>query len=437
MYKTGSSQQELLDLLEELSALTGLDRVPKVRQPFHVDAQITPQGTLSWAVDTDPGKFTSAGAEMKKGSGYGSLMEAISGLNHEEPVDERIVVLALAKADGARNYDGSIHTVWYVLDPCTAGMDAPVVKDGNASFSYPVLDLDLTEPEYKSCAVSKVAFYDEFSGTVYPVQECAYQSVSSALSAYSAFKPLCNPLLAAMILAERLSAVDGLRFLYRKRSDLVKPLISLVKRRYEPVSQYEVLKKALYVLQSQAVAKVGNWTVTDEMTKVTFQIPGLNAMWIPEIELRISDISGLAISASASVHMGHGRILVHKNSGGHEACVSRDIESLFGGLLDGIAGFEETWDTISGMDVVFSRDMLEKHIRILGKRRSARLVLPADGVYNAGELVYEVVDATHASLNDRWSDELGMANREFFLDIAGQAVQSAGMAAQAIVPAAV
>lgn len=435
MYKTGNDQQELLDLLEELSELTGLDRVPKVRQPFHVNAQITPSGGLAWSIDTDPGKFTSAGAEMKKGSGYGSLMDAISGLNFQEPAEERIVVLALAKADAARNYDGTIHTTWYVLDPCTAGMDAPVLTDGKAAFSFPTMDLDLTEPEYKSCAVSKVAFYDEFSGTVYPVQECAYQSVSSSLGAYSVFRPLCSPLLTAMVLAERLAAVNGLRFLYRKRSDLVKPLISLVKRRYEPVSQYGVLKKALRVLQSQAVAKVGNWTVTDEMTKVTFLIPGLNAMWTPEVELRISDISGLAISASASVHMGHGRILLRKNSAGHDA--SGHIEALFVGLLDEVAAFERTWDSVCGMDVAFSHAMLEKHIRILGKRRSARLTLPADGVYNAGELVYEVVDATHASLNDRWSDELGKANRDFFLDVTGQAAQFSSSAAQAPVPAAV
>ena len=51
------------------------------------------------------------------------MCEALKQLNEEGKADEQITVLALADVDPARNYDNTINTVWYVIDPCSVGMD--------------------------------------------------------------------------------------------------------------------------------------------------------------------------------------------------------------------------------------------------------------------------------------------------------------------------
>ena len=52
MYKNGSNKNELLGLLESMSELTGLDRVVRSNQKFHIDAEIRGRD-LYWAMDVD------------------------------------------------------------------------------------------------------------------------------------------------------------------------------------------------------------------------------------------------------------------------------------------------------------------------------------------------------------------------------------------------
>ena len=184
MFKKGTKKKELMTLLKDMSELTGLDRVVHTGQKLHIDAELSGRGRdLLWAIDADSNGYSSANILSSKGKGYPALMKCLKRLDEEAVADEKIVVLALAQASEAKNYDGTINTIWYCVDPCAAGMeDADAVIDsteGVARIEYPLVSLQLTEAEYKPCAASKLAFYDEFREILYPIQECAYQTYSS------------------------------------------------------------------------------------------------------------------------------------------------------------------------------------------------------------------------------------------------------------------
>ena len=217
MFKKGTKKKELMTLLKDMSELTGLDRVVHTGQKLHIDAELSGRGRdLLWAIDADSNGYSSANILSSKGKGYPALMKCLKRLDEEAVADEKIVVLALAQASEAKNYDGTINTIWYCVDPCAAGMeDADAVIDsteGVARIEYPLVSLQLTEAEYKPCAASKLAFYDEFREILYPIQECAYQSVGSLLDCACVFKYKSNaPIMAATFLADRLAGTKDIR----------------------------------------------------------------------------------------------------------------------------------------------------------------------------------------------------------------------------------
>lgn len=426
MYKNGSNKNELLGLLESMSELTGLDRVVRSNQKFHIDAEIRGRD-LYWAMDVDDyADYNSTNIQTTKGKGYPTLCEALKQLNEEGKADEQITVLALADVDPARNYDNTINTVWYVIDPCSVGMDDADheldLETGYARIELPILQLKLTEAEYKCCG-SRLAFYDEFSDILYPIQECAYSSIGALLDCACVFKYHSNtPITAATFLAERLAGTNNIRFLYRERTERVRPLISIVGRNYILYSQYEFVKEACEIVQQHCISHVESWSVTDELTKATIVIDGMNALWHPEIELQVSDTVGSSMAISAFIKMGKGRILLKRNTAYKWPSFKKNggVSALFEGVFESISNFENSFESVSHDTVLFDASALAPYLKILGKKRFYNLNLPETGRYNFADLLYRVVDATHFDLNPRWSLELVRENAKFFEMLSGK-----------------
>ena len=420
MYQTGKDRESLLALLESLSELTGIDRTVRSGQKFSIDAEIIDHG-MKWQLEADPKGYSSSGIETARGKGYPSLIKTLKGINVEAKADERIVIIALVEVCEARNYDGRFHTIWCLIDPCEVGFDE---KDhcvdretGTVSYTYKILELDLSESEYKCCCASKLAFYNEFTRVLYPIQECAYSSISRMLDCACVFKYMDSPVVSASFLAQRLAGCRRtIRFVYRKRSERVRPLISIVGGAYTQLSQYEFVKDATDTIQSKWVAKIESWSVSDELTKVVYSIEGLSSVWKPQIEVQVSDTVGHSLAVSAYISMGHGRLLLKRNSASHWDSFenNRRVKKLFSGMDRAITEFANRWNTVSGETVNFGGDMLSKYEKILGKKRFAKLTFPKPGQHLLGELVYQVVDRTYTQLNPRWEKELEVQNMQFF-----------------------
>ena len=414
-----------MTLLKDMSELTGLDRVVHTGQKLHIDAEISGRGRdLLWAIDADSNGYSSANILSNKGKGYPALMKCLKRLDEEAVADEKIVVLALAQASEAKNFDGTISTIWYCVDPCAAGMeDADAVIDsteGVAHIEYPIVSLQLTEAEYKPCAASKLAFYDEFREILYPIQECAYQSVGSLLDCACVFKYKSNaPIMAATFLADRLAGTKDIRFLYRKRTENVRPLISIVGKNYAMFPQHKFVTDALTIVNKNAISTIGYWSVTDELTRVNIEISGYNALWHPEIELQVSDTVGKSMAVTAYIRMGHGKILLKRNTAYHwESFTNKGgVKTLFEGIFESITSFANAYEQCYTEVIYFKQDMISHYEKIIGKKRFMRTDIPADGYYNFHQVLFAIVNNTYYELNPRWALELSRENYTFFSNL--------------------
>lgn len=422
MYKKGTKKKELMTLLKDMSELTGLDRVVHTGQKLHIDAEISGRGRdLLWAIDADSNSYSSANILSNKGKGYPALMKCLKRLDEEAVADEKIVVLALAQASEAKNFDGTISTIWYCVDPCAAGMeDADAVIDsteGVAHIEYPIVSLQLTEAEYKPCAASKLAFYDEFREILYPIQECAYQSVGSLLDCACVFKYKSNaPIMAATFLADRLAGTKDIRFLYRKRTENVRPLISIVGKNYAMFPQHKFVSDALTIVNKNAISTIGYWSVTDELTRVNIEISGYNALWHPEIELQVSDTVGKSMAVTAYIRMGHGKILLKRNTAYHwESFTNKGgVKTLFEGIFESITSFANAYEQCYTEVIYFKQDMISHYEKIIGKKRFMRTDIPANGNYSFHQILFAIVNNTYYELNPRWALELTQQNYNLF-----------------------
>lgn len=433
MFKKGTKKKELLDLLKGISELTGLDRVVHTGQKLHIDAELSGRGReLLWAIDADSSGYNSANISSSKGKGYPALMKCLKRHNEEAVADEKIVVLALAQASEAKNYDGSINTIWYCVDPCAAGMeDADAVidaKEGVARIEYPIVSLELTEAEYKPCAASKLAFYDEFREILYPIQECAYQSVGSLLDCACVFKYKSNaPIMAATFLADRLAGTKDIRFLYRKRTENVRPLISIVGKNYAMFPQHKFVSDALAIVNHNAVSTIGHWSVTDELTRVTIEISGYNALWHPEIELQVSDTVGNSMAVTAYIRMGRGKIFLKRNTAYHwESFTNKGgVKTLFDGIFEAIASFAGEYERCCSKVIYFTQEMISRYEKIIGKKRFSRTDIPANGSYNFHQVLFAIVNNTYYELNPRWALELTQQNYNLFSTLCSKCKEKA------------
>ncbi len=433
MFKKGTKKKELLALLKEMSELTGLDRVVHTGQKFHIDAELSGRWRdLLWAIDADSSGYSSANILSSKGKGYPALMKCLKRLDEEAVADEKIVVLALAQASEAKNYDGSINTIWYCVDPCAAGMeDADAVIDateGVARIEYPIVSLQLTESEYKPCVASKLAFYDEFREILYPIQECAYQSVGSLLDCACVFKYKSNaPIMAATFLADRLAGTKDVRFLYRKRTENVRPLISIVGKNYAMFPQHKFVSDALTIVNKNAINSIGYWSVTDELTRVNIEISGYNALWHPEIELQVSDTVGNSMAVTAYIRMGHGKIFLKRNTAYHwESFTNKGgVKTLFEGIFEAITSFAREYERCCSEVIYFTQEMISRYEKIIGKKRFNRTDIPADGSYNFHQVLFAIVNNTYYELNPRWALELSRENYTLFTSFCNKCKEKA------------
>ena len=291
--------------------------------PYRTEASyrsgnIRPGRDLLWAIDADSNGYNSSNISSSKGKGYPALMKCLKRLNEEAVADEKIVVLALAQASEAKNYDGTINTIWYCVDPCAAGMeDADAVIDSTecvARIEYPIVSLQLTEAEYKPCAASKLLFM------MNSVKSCIqYRSALIKVLdhywialAYSSTNPTHRLWLQLFL---RIGWQVQKTFVSLPEKNRKCPaLISIVGKNYAMFPQHKFVTDALAIVNHNAISTIGHWIVTDELTRITIEISGYNALWHPEIELQVSDTVGNSMAVTAYIRMGRGKILLKRNT---------------------------------------------------------------------------------------------------------------------------
>ena len=180
--------------------------------------------------------------------------------------------------------------------------------------------------------------------------------------------------------------------------------------------QHKFVTDALAIVNHNAISTIGHWSVTDELTRVTIEISGYNALWHPEIELQVSDTVGNSMAVTAYIRMGRGKILLKRNTAYHwESFVKKGgVKTLFDGVFEAIASFSNEYEKRCNAVVFFNREMLSPYVKIIGKKRFMRTDIPADGNYSFHQILFAIVNNTYYELNPRWALELTQQNYNLF-----------------------
>ena len=439
MYQTGTDKSELVCSLKTIDGLTGVDRVLTGvdhvngdRGTVFIKGMYDKRGRFCWVMSGKNTAYSSTGVYRERGKGYRSLAHQLNVMDEPHTAESggSVIVLALARTSVYKNYDGTIDTFWFEVDPVMAGTnDTPKEFDtqkGVAKLEFDLTKIGLTEAEYKACT-SKLALWDEEQKILYPIQPCATSSVGKILGCDVIFRhDVSAPLASAIILAERIAGTKNLRFLTRKRTEKVRPLIAFLGKRYSYISQLDFVREALGILQKNCIFHIENWIVSDEYTKIQIVIDNMNSLYQPIVEIHFSDISTPELCVSVFARFGKGRILLRRNNDYHcEAFKRRGVRSLFDGVFDAITTFDASIALHASDQVWYDPSMLKPFLKPLGETRFAAITKPKAGTYLLSSILYDVIDGMHVSgLNERWTMELAKCGTGFLNRIMGEKIVS-------------
>lgn len=416
MIKSGNSLDELRDLLLTLDETTVLEgNLLTRRQELEIHA-VRQDGCLLWNASLTPTSDVQGGGQRLTGKGYEKLVAAIDAMNTEREVDVSLVVLALAGLEKARTWDSKLVSNWILVAPS----DPYLMEEGKPKFR--TLQLELTDEEYAICAESNLAFYDEIDDILYPIRECAFDSIGRMMDCAASFKYRTPfPLGSALLLAERLAKLNSIRFLYRNRTEKVCPLIGIVGNNFDLYGQLCFVDEALDIIQGQYICHIDRWTVTDEKTVVTVLADMLDPELGIEFDIQTGDIMGTSMSITAYARIGKGRLMLRKNSAYHRKSFA-GVSSLFEGVFESIYSFQDSYYQNKNLYCSFSSEDAKPIKSILGATRFSKVQLPADGTYRVGELMRVLVNATFCYLAEKQTTDLTKAYSAFYNQIVGEPV---------------
>lgn len=388
--KSGKNQEEFLKILTELDQSTNIDCILKTKQRFCVTGVRNNGKIQDWAVGISLEKYNCSKPNAK-GKTFNSFLDALENMDEIVTWEPDCSVLCYCDTDLNRSWDGKIISYWYLLD---SGVPY-VVKDHQPVFK--IIKLVLDESDYKVMMQTKIAFYSETTEDVYPILETAFPSVGKLLDSVMSFKGLDeHPLGSALLLADKLSGMKDVRFLYRQRSENVKPIMCMMGRKYEYCPQIEFFQEALNEIAKNAIYDISKWSISDELTTLEVIIQHPNTEYQLGFLMKTSDLAGAALSIVAFAKIGRGYIELKKNKSYHsrEYVKSGKAASLFDGLWDAFDYFDSVYSELENRKCKYDEIFMRPILLLLGKKRS-KLVEPVEeGIYNAKDLFKSIISRT-------------------------------------------
>ena len=389
---SGSTKEELFQVLEKIDQSTVIDTVLKTGQKVCVTAKREHGILKNWKLGVTLDNYESRSL-MKKGTTYASFYDAVANLDKEGQFSLDCSILCFCRMEYTRSWDGDILSYWYNIDP-----DFPyaVQEDGQPEFR--ILPLKLPESEFKIMMQSKMAFYCASTERIYPILPIAYESIAKLMDASLAFKYTEEQNLAsALLLAEKLSDMTDIKFLYRDRSHVVKPVMAVMGGRYEYIPQARFFEDVLDRVSLRELYSVTYWIVSDEETVLEIE---LNRFLLSDYKLvlwiRTGDMPGRSMSVAAFAKLKGMYILLHRNTEEHcRQYHAGGMDRLLVGIFEEFNHFEKLYNGLEDKYVAFSASYLTPLLKIIGKRKSGRISLPfpADQIFPAQELFSVIMEA--------------------------------------------
>ena len=392
---TGKSEEVLLEKLKKFSPK--YQTVVKQNQKVTLECTYTKQGLSQWEVRTAAFEDSDNTPIMKKGKHFESLISALKLMDVNKELcreeDRDYFVLCHRNTEPLLN-KGKVVSYWFLIDP----IEPYVMEIGKPVFQ--VKKFVLNEWEYERMMETRLGIYHE--GILYPFCKTAIYSVGTLLDCASAFKNMDEEYLlgSAILIAEKLSHMKGIQCVYRMSTKKVRPVMSLLGRRYVHIPQDQFLRDLFNEIAKSAVYEIEKWYITDRITTVYLRYVR------PEgrkrgLVIESGDLLGQSLSIQSFYEMGGHYVYLKKNSEVHsEKYYKGGIKRLLQGIDESFEEFEELLSKAG--QTKFYEQQLYPIRSILGKKRynSVQCDLEEGKEYHSIELLLKIMDLYDSDSSD-------------------------------------
>lgn len=400
MIKNGTTKEELLQSLEELDNMSSSVSIVKQDKDLYIRAKRDKGKVIQWSLGTTNENFRSS-SEKKTGCKYDEFLKALDGQNQEMELSIYDLYVLCYLDTKPEKQNGKISSRWFVLPP----VEPYVMNEGQPVFQ--TTEFLLSEGDYKAMMETRIAF--SYDGILYPLRQEAIYSVGRCLDSQGAFRSSdVHPLGSAILLAERISQEDCISILCRSRNKRVRPVVSVMGKRYVPYSQKLFFEKAFEALAAFGCYHLRKWTVTDEYSDAEVLLK-TSADYEQGVFLHCGDVLGDSIRVTAFAKIGQGYLYLDSRSVPHTAGGidnGKGIDNLFNGLDKIFDEFGAEYASMDGKQISYSGKLPKRISDALGTRRIKELDLPHKGTYPAKELFLELMQKTSVKLPEKQEYEL-------------------------------
>lgn len=400
---------------------------------FSITKSISPD--FRWTIEEN-GVAYKAPKTIERGKGSELLLSTLRSLD-KTVSSEMLTVLCLAHAPLHREWNGRIKTTWIRVDP-----EYPFCMDESGKPMFETMNFELDEVEYSACIETKIAFYSENTNTIYPIRAAACDSVGKLFDCSGVFKPEAMddiPLGIALILANKIINTRTIQFLYRDRTALVKPLVSVAGSRFQRYSQVKFFDEALSLCREYGICSLDKWTITDERTSVEVSLDMPTSAYRVIIELIASDLPGSSMSASAYAVFGKTRVLLRKSSSYHTTNLSNEgAKCLFdsqntanSSIFDAIDAFRMAYDQLNQRLISFDPSVMKPLYSIIGRKKGDAVSAEISKIDTAVEYSADVLfskiassgyDGRYGVLSDVQKNAASLFYANLFNEFAGEEI---------------
>lgn len=391
---TGKSERDLLAKLEEFNPQ--YQTIVKSDQKVTLECTYTQKGLSGWEVKT----VSSENSEtpiMKKGKHFDSLISALKSMDIDKELctedDQDYFILCHRNTEPILD-KGKVVSYWFLIDP----VEPYVMEIGKPVFQ--VKKFVLNEWEYDRMMETRLGIY--YKDILYPFSKTAIYSVGTLLDCASAFKNMDEEYLlgSAILIAEKMSHMKGIQCVYRISTNKVRPVMSLLGRRYLHIPQEQFFRDLFNMIAKNAVYEIEKWYITDRVTTVYIRYIRPDGRK-RGLVIEAGDLLGQSLSVQSFYEMSGHYIYLKKNSEVHSKKYYKGgIERLMQGIEASFVEFEDLLSKAG--NTKFYEQQLNQIRFIIGKKRynGVQHNLEEGKEYDAIQLLSKIMDLYDMETSD-------------------------------------
>lgn len=371
---SGNRKEELFEVL--LGMDMSMKTFVRKNQDFDINIHRADGKIAGWVMSIEEEKSFTA---IKRGKCIGDLIYTLNNEVDKNATCDTLDCKVLCYCDSVmpiRKKEGIVST-WYRINP-DSEMLYQVSPQNPGLIQMDTMELCLSETEFKAMIQTKIAFYvhDTF---FYPITQEAIPSVGKLLDASLAFRSIDGATLpGALFLAQKLSNIDSIQFMYRERTGRMRPLLCVASNKFIPrkFKMQDIIQYFYEKLLEYGICDMEKWAVSDESTVVEFLF--IQKVAVPYqlgVKLTISDMAGVGNSVLFFAKMNTSEILIpiciNSKRNSKNDTLEKFVEGLLENVNETLSYFQYQFSLLSSKPAElteYSKDIIQQLISLMKKK---------------------------------------------------------------------